>query len=105
MKKCGIYLIKNLINNKIYIGQSIDIERRIKDHFTRKDDAPLHCAIQKYGKENFETIILEECSREQLNEKEIYYIKEYNSFGKNGYNLNNGGNTCPNDFTLTRKEK
>ena len=58
----GIYLIRNKINNKVYIGQSIDIEGRWKDHKVRKDESAIHLAIQKYGVENFEFEVLQECS-------------------------------------------
>lgn len=50
---CGIYKIENLINHKIYIGQSIEIERRLQKHKTIKDDLYIHRAIQKYGVKNF----------------------------------------------------
>ena len=103
MNKCGIYLIRNKLNGKVYIGQSINIEHRIYDHFTRKDDSPFHSDIQKYGKENFETEILEECKIEELNSKERFYIEKYESFGDKGYNLNNGGNSNP-VFTEERKQ-
>ena len=46
---CGIYKIENLINHKIYIGQSIEIERRIQKHKTIKDNLYIHKAISKYG--------------------------------------------------------
>ena len=103
MCKCGIYLIRNKLNGKVYIGQSINIEHRIYDHFTRKDDTPFHIDLQKYGKENFETEILEECKIEELNSKERFYIEKYESFGDKGYNLNNGGNSNP-VFTEERKQ-
>ena len=66
----GIYKYQNLINGKIYIGQSKDIARRKKDHFTRafnnfstnsEYDSPLHRAMRKYGLENFSFEIIEEC--------------------------------------------
>lgn len=50
---CGIYKIQNLINNKIYIGQSINIEKRLSAHKSSKDSCYIHNAIQKYGIMNF----------------------------------------------------
>ena len=49
----GIYKIENLINHKVYIGQSIEIERRWQKHLGAKDDFVIHRALRKYGKENF----------------------------------------------------
>lgn len=89
---CGIYQFTNKINGKIYIGQSICIERRKRAHYTSTDSSPFHRAIRKYGKENFELIILEECSKEQLNEREIFWIKQKHSENKQiGYNRGPGG--------------
>lgn len=99
---CGIYKITNSINNKSYIGQSKSIEQRWKEH---KNDSlnqnseeynyPLYQAFRKYGIDNFKFEILEECSQEELNDKEIYYISLYESYppdkGK-GYNQTPGGN-------------
>ena len=94
----GIYKITNNINNKSYIGQSINIEKRIKEHFWKsfleKDisfTSILHTAIRKYGKENFVIEVLEECSLEELDDKEKYYIKKYNTISPNGYNILSGG--------------
>lgn len=50
---CGIYKIENLINHKIYIGQSINIEKRFLVHKTSNDGCYIHNAIQKYGIMNF----------------------------------------------------
>ena len=82
----GIYKITNLVNGKIYIGQSINIDKRIKEHFWKasneKDisyNSALHLAIRKYGKENFQWEILEECKVDNIDEREKFYIKEYNS--------------------------
>lgn len=92
---CGIYKIENLLNHKVYIGQSINIETRFKKHQSAKDNFLIHKAIQKYGKENFSYEIIELCSQEQLNEKEIYWIDKYQSCILNGlnkgYNMNYGG--------------
>ena len=102
-KICGIYKITNLVNGKMYIGQSVDIYRRWNDHkysaFKKYNNVIynviLYRAIRKYGLENFEFEIIEECSVDELNEKEIYYINKYNTFVHNknscGYNMTLGG--------------
>jgi len=87
----GIYKIENLVNHKIYIGQSIEIERRWQKHLNANDDFLIHKALRKYGKENFSFTILEECNKEELNEKENYWITYYNCIIPNGYNMINGG--------------
>lgn len=82
-----IYKITNLINNKIYIGQ--DSHNNPKYYGSGKI---LKQAIQKYGKESFVKEILEHCDTiEQLNEREIFWIKELNSQIPNGYNIAEGG--------------
>lgn len=97
----GIYKITNLINGHSYIGQSINIVRRWKDHRQvaargARNDYPLYRAISKYGIENFEFSIIEECSVDELDEKEKYWISYYDSYN-NGYNQTKGGEgrTCP----------
>ena len=88
----GIYKITNKMNGKCYIGQSINVEQRLKDHKNCKANKPLYRAFKKYGIKNFKFEVLEECSKEELNEKEIYYIAFYNSTTDgNGYNLEHGG--------------
>ena len=85
----GIYKITNKINGKIYIGQSNDIQRRFKEHCYKKE-TPIEKAIHKYGKDNFNFEIIEECPLNQLNERETYWILFYDSVTK-GYNCNFGG--------------
>lgn len=87
----GIYKIENLINHKIYIGQSIEIEKRWQKHLSAKDDFVIHRALHKYGKENFSFQIIEECNLLDLDEKEKYWITYYNSLVPNGYNMIQGG--------------
>ena len=88
----GIYKITNLINNKCYIGQSIHIERRWKEHLAKTSHSIyLQYAFAKYGIENFSFEVIEECAVTELDEKEKYWIQYYNSFGDNGYNLTAGG--------------
>lgn len=83
----GIYKIENLINHKIYIGQSIHIEKRWQQHCQPSANSVIAKAIKKYGKNNFSFQILEECSEKNLDEKELYYINYYNSIVPNGYNI------------------
>ena len=89
----GIYKITNKNTGKSYIGQSNDIERRFKEHQIagKKSRIPVDIAIQKYGKDLFTYEVVEECLIDQLNEREEYWIKFYDTFN-NGYNCNPGGN-------------
>lgn len=102
-KFCGIYYIKNLVNEKIYIGKSIDVISRLKGHYSilkkgEHSNLYLQRAFNKYGESFFEFGIIEVCERERLSELEIFYIEKYNSSNeKNGYNLTLGG-----DGTLGR---
>ena len=86
----GIYKVTNKINGKVYIGQSVDIGKRWRQHMTAKDDIYFHKAIQKYGVENFEWEVIEQCKKKDLDEREIYWIEYYDSFNK-GYNRTKGG--------------
>lgn len=100
----GIYKIQNLVNKKIYIGQSENISQRWKAHRNRpfnenspQYDSPIYRAIRKYGLENFSFEVVEECEISELNEKEIYWIEFYDSNNdKKGYNLTKGGDAVTN---------
>lgn len=75
----GIYKITNLRNGKSYIGQSVNIEKRFKDHLS--DKAAGHGKsfaedLAQYGKTAFELTVLEECDRDELIDRERAYIKE-----------------------------
>ena len=83
----GIYKIENLINHKIYVGQSVNIERRWAEHCRANKKSLIGQAIKKYGKQNFSFTILEECNVDSLDEKEEYYIKYFDSIIPNGYNI------------------
>ena len=83
----GIYKIENLLNGKIYIGQSVHIEKRWAEHCSPSADSLIGKAIQKYGKENFIFQILEITTQEDLNNRETFFIKKYNSLSPNGYNV------------------
>jgi len=90
--KCGIYKITDILTNACYIGQSVDIYKRWNDHCKCGlgiDTPPgnkLYKAMQEDGLENFTFELLEECSREDLDAKERYFIQLYQAkeFGFNG---------------------
>lgn len=94
---CGIYMIQNLINGKIYIGQGVDIERRWGHHKSElrgnyHGNEHLQHAWNKDGEDNFEFTIICECDENQLNTMEEYYIFELMSYDDEvGYNKNYGG--------------
>jgi hypothetical protein len=95
--KVGIYKITNQLDDMCYIGQSVDLSTRWKDHAKcgLEIDTPpgnkLYQAMIRDGLWNFSFEILEECSREELNEKEKYYISLYQAKDY-GYNSNKGVN-------------
>ena len=91
MNKIYIYKRTNLINNKVYIGQTINNpEIRWKAEDTSQQ--AIGVAVRTYGSENFLNEIIDYASsREELNEKEKYWIKYYNSLTPNGYNMIPGG--------------
>ena len=87
----GIYKITNKITKQCYIGQSVHIERRWEEHCRPSATSLISKAIKEYGKENFIFEIIEECSANQLAEKEQYWITFYNSLVPNGYNVAEAG--------------
>jgi group I intron endonuclease len=91
MAKIGIYKITNP-QNKIYVGQSLYIEERFRKYskLNCKRQPKLYYSLKKYGFENHIFEIIEECSIEQLNEKEIYWGVKFDVLGENGLNLKLG---------------
>lgn len=91
----GIYIIRNIRNGKCYIGQTNNLKARWIKHknFLKNNkhhNRHLQAAWNKYGAEEFVFEILEECPIEELDEKETYYIRKYETC-INGYNLDEGG--------------
>lgn len=97
MKK-DIYIIKNDINDKVYIGQAKNAKTRFQSHCKPSaayiDNELIAKAIQKYGKEHFWYEILDS-QVEDYNDKECFYIEKFNSIAPNGYNILTGGENPP----------
>ena len=101
---CGIYVIKNKINGKFYIGSSDDIRHRWYEHSyklkrNKHNNTHLQNAWNKYGENNFEFLIVERCNNEDLLTREQHYIDELQPFKENGYNICDiagGGDTITN---------
>lgn len=98
-----VYKITNKINNKIYIGQTNNLKRRIQEHkHDKRNNHPIHNAIKKYGWENFEIEILYQ--GENYNEEEKKWITYYDSRNKTkGYNIVSGGqDSCGEDNPMAK---
>jgi group I intron endonuclease len=95
-RKSGIYQIKNIINNKIYIGSSVNIGRRLKDHIwflsaNQHSNAKLQAAWNKYKEASFSMSAIEFCDKDDLLIREQYYIDtllpKYNIKPRAGTNI------------------
>lgn len=96
LNRCGIYAIKNKINGKIYVGKSVNIYERIRFHINKlnkkdkNDNIHLINSWHKYGRDNFEYIILEDVIKNDdlLKQKELYWILKLKAnYREFGYNL------------------
>lgn len=93
---CGIYKLTNLLDHKVYIGQSVDVAERWKQHIKcglgidTPQNNKLYKAMLADGVENFSFEMLQECDRASLNAQEIYWIDFYKSQDY-GYNMTKGG--------------
>jgi len=98
-----IYIIKNTVNYKIYIGQTKNkLDKRWKSHKSSYRSfingsygkcSALYNAFRKYGLDNFVIISFRICIDDELDSLETFYIKIFGSLSPNGYNLREGGNT------------
>ena len=117
-KLAGIYIIKNNVNGKCYIGQSVKLRSRLKDHMRNakngKLDLPIYRAINKYGFHNFTVDILESFIPDPnisnleliqtLDKLEIEYIEKYNAYTE-GYNCTKGGDFGVLGLKMTEEQK
>ena len=103
-----VYYITNLINNKKYIGiTSRNVNIRFQEHCSHRQTL-VYDAVKKYGKENFKIEILESnIQKSDIDKRERYFIKFYNTLVPNGYNLSTGGisNKDLNEETRKRLSK
>lgn len=108
-RHAGIYMFRNLLNGKCYIGQAEKLRKRLLYHLSNlkneRYDTPIYKALNKYGLENFELKILQTFhdalgsrTKQLLNYWEIKYIEEYNSYGSTGYNQTKGGDEGIKDY-------
>lgn len=91
-----IYCALNVVNGKRYVGQTIrELRIRKKQHVSesrQKSNSIFHRAINKYGEESFEWSIIDIAnSPKELDEKELYWIEKYSTYGSCGYNMTTGG--------------
>lgn len=91
----GIYGIHNLVNDKWYVGQAVNIEKRWATHrwalsAGKNESEHFLRAWRKYGADAFEWVVLELCTTAILNQREMFWISEKDSF-RNGYNRTLGG--------------
>ena len=95
MNNYVVYIHKNKINGKVYIGQTNNIKRRWKGNGSQYKTSPhFWNAIEKYGWNNFEHIVIKNnLNADQADLWEKYYIKQYNATDSQcGYNILSGGN-------------
>lgn len=85
----GIYRITHLTTGRHYVGQSQDIQRRWKQH-QRRTNSHISLALEKYGLEAFELVVLQECKVEELDRFEEFWVAKLEAFTK-GFNLSAGG--------------
>lgn len=106
----GIYMIRNKCNDNKYIGQAQDIHVRILSHKAELNgnyhhNKHLQNAWNKYGPDNFEFIIIEECPLDKLNEREMFWIDYYGDGKLNKlYNVTAGGEGLKNITLEVRKK-
>lgn len=95
--QAGIYKITNLVNGKIYIGQTVDVNSRKRSHLSdlrneKHQNSYLQNAWMKYKECNFSFEVTHLCDKTELDKWEIYYINKFNSTDRRlGYNLRGGG--------------
>ena len=88
---CGIYLITHTESGRKYVGQSVDIRRRINDHARGCSPTRIGCAVRKYGWPAFSIETLELCNQDELNAAEMKWVQHHDCVSPRGFNLTSGG--------------
>lgn len=88
---CGIYSITHRASGRVYVGQSRDVERRLRAHKTKGERLAISKAIRKHGPEAFEFTIVEVCDPARLNERERHWIASLGALAPSGFNMTSGG--------------
>lgn len=110
MKIAGIYKITNLIDGKIYIGQTVNYKKREKRHLNSLKNGNHHNehlqrAFDKYGEKSFKIELIEKCDAKELDKKEKRYIKEFDACNHDkGYNMMFGGQQFRNFTNEVRRK-
>lgn len=101
-----VYVIRNLLDRKVYVGQTKNPGVRKANHFYAARLGimkPLYEAIRAQGRENFVFEVIEECADEVINEREEHWVAHYDSFNPaKGYNLTSGGSWFLTDIAIER---
>ena len=111
MSKSGIYCIKNIVNGKVYIGSTNNLQRRLNDHKRELNEGThindhLQKSWNKYGENCFDFFVLKECGVEDLLTQEDYYISVFDSLNpEKGYNLISADRTMISESTREKLSK
>ncbi|ADX42555.1 putative SegB homing endonuclease [Tetrasphaera phage TJE1] len=102
----SIYCIRNRLNGKMYIGKSVNVDRRVVQHFKPSSGCVgLARAIKKHGKESFEWEVLQDGIPEHLvNDLESFFIWHFKTLAPSGYNMTGGGDGFDSDALRIRSE-
>jgi group I intron endonuclease len=103
-----IYKVENKISGKVYIGQTIHTLKVRKNAHLKMIEvgkSKFYKALKSYGVDNFDWVVIDTAiTKDELNKKEIHYIREYNSI-ENGYNMVEGGAGGYNDYAVIANKK
>lgn len=104
-----IYVWRNKVNGKTYVGKTKKLHKRRNKHLNAKDNSYFHNSLRKCGVEDYQlaVIVKDVPTEEELNENERYYIKILNSLYKNdkGYNCSDGGEGGKNNYAGKTEEE
>jgi group I intron endonuclease len=106
---CGIYKIVNTVTNKVYVGSSKEVEKRIKSHFSmlkkkKHHSVPLQNSYNKHGVDCFTHEVIEECAVDTLFLREQYWIDSLDSY-HSGYNASESSVYPTNKHSLSVLDK